>query len=149
VARAIQRAVALTGLPEGVFSYLPGPSNELGAALVADPRIRAVGFTGSRAGGLALMRIAAGRDEPIPVYAEMSSINPVVLFPAALAARGAELGPAYVQSLALGAGQFCTNPGLLIAVDGPELDAFLLAATDALIGSPCQFRSGDRQARRT
>lgn len=138
VARAIQAAVQSCGLHEGVFSYLPGPANDLGSALVADPRIKAVGFTGSRSGGLALMRIAANREEPIPVYAEMSSINPVLLFPAALKARGAALAPAYVQSLSLGAGQFCTNPGILIAQEGPDLDAFLAAAADALARSPAQ-----------
>jgi NADP-dependent aldehyde dehydrogenase len=132
VARAISDAVASSGLPAGVFSYLPGETSELGGALVADARIRAVGFTGSRAGGLALVRIAAERDEPIPVYAEMSSINPVVLFPAALAARGEALGAAFVQSLTMGAGQFCTNPGLVLAVDGPDLDAFVAAAATAM-----------------
>lgn len=135
VARAIASAVQSSGLPAGVFSYLPGDSNALGGALVADPRVKAVGFTGSRGGGLALMKIAAGRDEPIPVYAEMSSINPVILFPAALAARAKELGAAYVQSLTMGAGQFCTNPGLVIAVEGPDLDTFVAAAGEALTGS--------------
>jgi len=135
VARAVQAAVAECGLHEGVFSFLPGASNELGGALVADPRIKAVGFTGSRGGGLALVRIAAGREEPIPVYAEMSSINPVIMFPAALAARGAELAPGFVQSLTMGAGQFCTNPGLVIAIAGPELDAFVESAGIALSGS--------------
>lgn len=132
VARAVQRAVAAAGLPEGVFSYLPGRSNALGAALVGDPRIKAVGFTGSRAGGLALMAIAAQRPEPIPVYAEMSSVNPVVLMPAALAARAEALGEAFVGSLTLGAGQFCTNPGLVVAIDGPDLDRFAAAAAAAL-----------------
>jgi len=134
VARAVQRAVAEAGLPEGVFSYLPGRANALGAALVADPRIKAVGFTGSRAGGLALMDIAARRPEPIPVYAEMSSINPVVLMPAALAARAEALGAAFVGSLTLGAGQLCTNPGLVLAVERPDLDRFAAAASDALPG---------------
>lgn len=132
VARAIQQAVADAGLPAGVFAYLPGETNQLGGALVADPRIQAVGFTGSRGGGLALMRIAAEREEPIPVYAEMSSINPVILFPTALAARGEALGREYVASLTMGAGQFCTNPGLVLAIDGPDLDAFVAAATAAL-----------------
>ncbi|MEI4505229.1 aldehyde dehydrogenase (NADP(+)) [Sphingopyxis sp. CCNWLW253] len=135
VARAIQRAVAASGLPAGTFSYLPGETNALGAALVGDPRIKAVGFTGSRGGGLALVRIAAERREPIPVYAEMSSINPVILFPAALEARGAALAEAYVQSLTMGAGQFCTNPGLVIAVSSPALDAFVSAAGAALTRS--------------
>lgn len=132
VARAIRSAVAACGLPAGVFSYLPGETTELGRALVADPNIRAVGFTGSRGGGLALVAIANARREPIPVYAEMSSINPVVLFPAALAARGAALAEGFVQSLTMGAGQFCTNPGLVLAIDSPDLDAFVEAAGQAL-----------------
>ena len=135
VARAIAAAVASSSLPAGVFSYLPGETNALGAALVADPRVKAVGFTGSRGGGLALVRIAAGRAEPIPVYAEMSSINPVILFPAALAARGPVLAEAFVASLTMGAGQFCTNPGLVIGLDGPDLDAFVAAAGKVLEGS--------------
>ena len=135
VARAIAAAVASSSLPAGVFSYLPGETNALGAALVADPRIKAVGFTGSRGGGLALVRIAAARAEPIPVYAEMSSINPVILFPAALAARGPVLAEAFVASLTMGAGQFCTNPGLVIGLDGPDLDAFVAAAGKVLEGS--------------
>ena len=138
VARAIRAAADACGLPAGVFSYLPGTTNALGGALVADPRIKAVGFTGSRGGGLALVRIAQGRAEPIPVYAEMSSINPVILFPAAAKARGAELGKAYVGSLTMGAGQFCTNPGLVIAVEGSELDAFTAAAAEALSGAAAQ-----------
>jgi NADP-dependent aldehyde dehydrogenase len=135
VARAIAAAVASSGLPAGVFSYLPGETNALGGALVADPRIKAVGFTGSRGGGLALVRIAATRAEPIPVYAEMSSINPVILFPAALAARGPALAEAFVASLTMGAGQFCTNPGLVIGLDSPDLDAFVAAAGKVLEGS--------------
>ncbi len=103
---------------------------------MTDPRIKAVGFTGSRSGGMALVAAAAGRPEPIPVYAEMSSINPVFLFDGALATRGADLGRAFVDSLTLGSGQFCTNPGLVIAVDGTGLDAFIVAARDALAESP-------------
>ncbi len=132
VARAIQAAVAACGLPEGVFSFLPGTSHDLGAALVADPRIRAAGFTGSRSGGLALVAVAAGRVEPIPVFAEMSSINPVVLLPHALAARAEALGAGFAGSLMLGAGQFCTNPGVVIAIDGPDLDRFVTAASEAM-----------------
>ena len=135
VARAIRAAADKAGLPAGVFSYLPGETNALGESLVSDPRIKAVGFTGSRGGGLALMRIAAGRDEPIPVYAEMSSINPVVIMPHALEARGAALAPAYIQSLTMGAGQFCTNPGLVLAIGGPALDTFIEAAGHALTDS--------------
>src|SRR6202011_3425436 len=97
-------------------------------ALVADPRIKAVGFTGSRAGGTALMSIAAARPEPIPVHAEMSSVNPVILLPGALAARAAAISKGFVNSLNLGAGQFCTNPGLLFALEGPHLDSFITLA---------------------
>jgi NADP-dependent aldehyde dehydrogenase len=136
VARAIRSAVQSCGLAEGAFSYLPGSSNALGGAVVADPRIKAVGFTGSRSGGLALAEIARRRPEPIPVYAEMSSINPVILMPAALAARAEALGTAFVGSLTMGAGQFCTNPGLVIALDGPDLDRFIATASAALGAAP-------------
>jgi alpha-ketoglutaric semialdehyde dehydrogenase len=136
VGRAIADAVATTGLPAGTFSLLYGYGPELGVALVTDPRIKAVGFTGSRSGGMALVAAAAGRPEPIPVYAEMSSINPVFLLEGALASRGADLGRAFVGSLTLGSGQFCTNPGLVIAAEGSGLDAFVAAASDALGQSP-------------
>ncbi len=135
VGRAVQRAVRDCGLPAGVFALVGGAGTEVGAALVADAGIKAVGFTGSRRGGLALVRIAAARPEPIPVYAEMSSINPVFLLPAALKARGGAIARGFVASLVLGAGQFCTNPGLVLAVDGPDLDAFLKEAGAALEGS--------------
>lgn len=135
VAQAIGRAVAGAGLPAGTFSFLLGPGIELGQELVADPRIKAVGFTGSRGGGLALVAAAAARTEPIPVYAEMSSINPVVVLPGALGGSPdtvESLATAYVGSLTLGAGQFCTNPGLLFLPAGPEGDAFLAAAGRAV-----------------
>ena len=136
VAGAIEAAVTACALPAGVFSHLVGPGNDLGSALVQDPRIAAVGFTGSRAGGLALVKLAQARDVPIPVYAEMSSINPVVLLPEALKARGAALGTAFVGSLTMGAGQFCTNPGLVLAIEGEGLDAFVSAAATALPEAP-------------
>ena len=136
VGRAVQAAVAACGLPEGVFSMLFGAGSAIGTALVADPRIKAVGFTGSRRGGIALMGVAASRPEPIPVYAEMSSINPVFLLPGALKERADALGAGFVASLTLGAGQFCTNPGLVLAIDGPELERFVAAATGALERSP-------------
>ena len=131
VGRAIVAAVSECYMPEGVFSLLLG-AVETGAALVADPRVKAVGFTGSRAGGMALVRIANARPEPIPVYAEMSSINPVYLLPGALAARAEAIGRDFVASLTLGAGQFCTNPGLVFGLAGPDLDRFLGASADAL-----------------
>ena len=132
VGRAVSDAVAGCGLPAGTFSMLFGSGPGLGTALVTDPRIKAVGFTGSRYAGMALAAAAAGRQEPIPVYAEMSSINPVFLLDGALASRAAELGGAFVASLTMGSGQFCTNPGLVIAVDGPDLDTFIAAAKDAV-----------------
>jgi NADP-dependent aldehyde dehydrogenase len=132
VGRAVQAAVAACGLPEGVFSMLHGDGRTIGQALVTSPAIKAVGFTGSRQGGLALVRAAAGRDEPIPVYAEMSSVNPMFLLPEALVAGAAKIGSGFVDSLTLGAGQFCTNPGLVIALAGPALDAFIDAASTAL-----------------
>lgn len=136
VARAITEAVAESGLPAGTFSLLFGTGQKLGIALVTDPRIKAVGFTGSRTGGTALVAAAAARPEPIPVYAEMSSINPVFLLDGALSTRGAELGKAFIGSLTMGSGQFCTNPGLVIAVDGPGLDAFVAAAREAVSAAP-------------
>ena len=132
IAQAISKAVADSGLPEGVFQHLVGPSNELGAALVQNPNIMAVGFTGSRAGGLALTKLAQAREVPIPVYAEMSAVNPVLLLPEALKARGEALGNAFVGSLCMSAGQFCTNPGLVLAIEGEGLDAFLAAAGGAV-----------------
>ena len=132
VGRAIQAAVKTCGLPAGVFSLVGGPSYELSGTLVADARIKAVGFTGSRTGGLALVRIAQQRPEPIPVYAEMSSTNPVFVLPKALANRAEALGTGFIGSLTMGAGQFCTNPGLIFAVDGPDLDTFVAAAVAAL-----------------
>ncbi|RVU04064.1 aldehyde dehydrogenase (NADP(+)) [Novosphingobium umbonatum] len=138
VASAIAKAVAACGLPAGVFGHLTGPSNELGAALVQDPRITAVGFTGSRAGGLALAALAAARPVPVPVYAELSAINPVLLLPEALKARGAALGTGFAGSLTMGAGQFCTNPGLLLAIEGEGLDAFVEAAKAGVAAAPAQ-----------
>lgn len=131
IAGAITRAAEATGMPAGVFSLVNG-ARVVGEALVADPRIQAVGFTGSRAGGEALMRIAAARPRPIPVYAEMSAINPVILMPHALASRATALADGFVASLNMGAGQFCTNPGLILAIDGPDLDTFIARATALL-----------------
>lgn len=138
VGRAIQQAVRAHDLPEGVFSLLFGAGRQLGEALVAHPAVKAVGFTGSRQGGLALVKVANARSEPIPVYAEMSSINPVFLLPGALSSRAEAIGKAFAASLTMGAGQFCTNPGLVVAIDGPDLERFLAAAGEALAGSSAQ-----------
>lgn len=132
VGRAVQRAIARCNLHEGVFSLLFGAGNDIGQALVADPRIQAVGFTGSRRGGTALMATAQARPQPIPVYAEMSSINPVFLLPEALKNRAADIAKGFTASLTMGAGQFCTNPGLLIGIQGPGLEAFVDAARTAV-----------------
>lgn len=118
VGSAVLRAAQATGMPEGVFSLLYGSGREVGMALVKDPVVQAVGFTGSRGGGLALMEAAANRPQPIPVYAEMSSVNPVVLLPGAVDDRGETIAEQLFASLTLGAGQFCTNPGLVFLPDG-------------------------------
>lgn len=138
VGHALQQAVEQCDLEEGVFSLLFDAGHDVGAALVAHPAIKAVGFTGSRKGGTALMAIAAARPEPIPVYAEMSSINPLFLLSDAVDADPETLAEQYVGSLQMGAGQFCTNPGLLIARSGPTLDRFIARATEKLQSSQGQ-----------
>lgn len=111
--QAISRAVQKCKLPEGVFSLIYGPDNQIGEKLVTHPAVKAIGFTGSRQGGLALLKLAQSRPEPIPVYAEMSSINPLVVFPAAMQERPEQLAQGLFGSFTLGSGQFCTNPGLV------------------------------------
>ncbi len=122
VAAAVIRAAKVTGMPEGVFSVLYGGGRKVGQAVVKHPVTQAVGFTGSRAGGTALMESAASRKQPIPVYAEMSSVNPVVILPGALARGEEALALAFAGSLTLGVGQFCTNPGLVfLPAEGGDL----------------------------
>jgi alpha-ketoglutaric semialdehyde dehydrogenase len=134
VGRAIQRAIADAGLPEGVFSLLIESNNHskgnnaVAAALVQHPAIQAVGFTGSRRVGRILVALAAERAVPIPVYAEMSSINPVFLMPAALEERAEIIARAFVDSVTLGTGQFCTKPGIVIGIAGPAFERFCAAA---------------------
>jgi NADP-dependent aldehyde dehydrogenase len=130
--RVIQKAVVDCKLPEGTFSLLLGEGNAGGEALVLHPAIQAVGFTGSRRGGRALVALAAGRDVPIPVFAEMSSINPVFLLPAALAQRGEAIAKGLIESVTLGTGQFCTKPGIVIGIAGESFDSFRRAAQTAL-----------------
>jgi NADP-dependent aldehyde dehydrogenase len=132
VASAVTQAVRRAGAPAGVFSVVQGAQHRVGLELVSHPAIAAVAFTGSRAGGLALAEAAGRRPVPIPVFAEMSSVNPVFLLPGALKAGAERLAEAYVASLTLGSGQFCTNPGLIFAAAGPDLDRFVAAATEAL-----------------
>lgn len=117
VGLALSDAVRSCDLPEGVFSLIYGPGSEVGVQLVKHPLIKAGGFTGSRAGGLTLMNLAATRLEPIPFYAEMSSVNPVFILPSALGERTEEIARGLHGSVTLGAGQFCTNPGLVFIPD--------------------------------
>ena len=138
VGKAIISAAKKCDMPDGVFSLIFDAGHEAGAELVAHPLIKAVGFTGSRAGGLALIDIAAKRKEPIPVYAEMSSINPVFLLPAEMAKNAKTLATAFVGSLTMGAGQFCTNPGLVVGLSGDDLNAFKEATLAALSETPTQ-----------
>jgi len=124
VGQAIAKAIATCDMPAGVFSLLFGVGNNIGQELAQNPHVKAIGFTGSRRGGVALMHTAASRPEPIPVYAEMSSINPVYLMPQALGDDAEGIAKGLVNAMMMGAGQFCTSPGLVFAVKGTELDNF-------------------------
>ena len=138
VAEAIHAAIVGQGLDAGVFSMIHGGSRETGRALVEHPLIRAVGFTGSLGGGRALFDLCAARSEPIPFFGELGSVNPMFLLPAALEARGAEIAKGWTASLTMGAGQFCTNPGVAVAIAGLEADAFVKAAVAALSETDAQ-----------
>jgi NADP-dependent aldehyde dehydrogenase len=138
VSDAILAAIRRTGVHPGVFANIQSAGREAGQALVQHPLIRAVGFTGSLAGGRALFDLCAARPEPIPFYGELGSVNPMFLLPAAVAARGTALGTGWAGSLTMGAGQFCTNPGIAVVIDGPDADAFVAAAQAALAGVPAQ-----------
>jgi len=124
VGRAIQAAAVETGMPEGTFSLVHA-DNEVAQALVAHPASKAVGFTGSRAGGLALLRVAQARPEPIPVYAEMSSVNPTVVLAGAMQERGTAIAEGLAASVTMGVGQFCTNPGIVFVLQTDKLPDFL------------------------
>ncbi|MBT2521988.1 aldehyde dehydrogenase (NADP(+)) [Arthrobacter sp. ISL-28] len=132
VGQAIAKAVKDNGLHPGVFSLIYGPGSSIGQALVADPAIKAVGFTGSQAAGIALMRTAAARAEPIPVYAEMSSLNPVFVFPGALNGDVDALAQQYVAAVTGSSGQLCTSPGLLFAPAGEAGDKLAAAVGRAV-----------------
>ncbi|MCV6628895.1 MAG: aldehyde dehydrogenase (NADP(+)) [Flavobacteriaceae bacterium] len=125
VAKAIVKAAERTGMPAGVFSNLNSKGIEVGQALVKHPAVKGVGFTGSIRGGRALYDLAATREEPIPVFAEMGSINPVIISEGAIANRAEALATTYAGSITLGTGQFCTNPGLLIGVASDAFTAFI------------------------
>jgi len=132
VAEAIAAAVAATGMPAGVFSLIQGGRRDVGEALVTHPLIRAVGFTGSLAGGRALYDLCAARPDPIPFFGELGSVNPMFILPEAASARGAAIAGGWAGSLTLGAGQFCTNPGISVLIGGDAAEAFAAAATAAL-----------------
>ncbi len=138
VAEAILAAIRKTAMPDGVFSLVQGGRRDVGQALVQHPLIAAVGFTGSLGGGRALFDLCAQREVPIPFFGELGSVNPMFLLPAAVKARGGAIGTGWAASLTMGAGQFCTNPGIAVVETGPEGDAFVAAAAEALRGVPAQ-----------
>ena len=125
VAGAIKRAARETGMPDGVFSMVHGVSVDVGQNLVRHPLIKAVGFTGSFRGGKALFDTANAREEPIPVFAEMGSVNPVFILPGALAEHGADIATGLAASVTLGVGQFCTNPGLVVVTESDSAMDFV------------------------
>ena len=151
VAEAILAAITATGVPAGTVSVVHGGSHEVGGALVRHPLITAVGFTGSLRGGRALFDLCAARPVPIPFFGELGSVNPMFLMPSALAARGEALAQGWAGSLTMGAGQFCTNPGIAIAIEGDAADAFTEAARAALDGAAAQpmLTDGIAEAYRT
>ena len=136
VGRAVRESVRECGLPEGVFSLLFDGGTRLGSALVQHVLVKAVGFTGSRAAGRALMDLAASRPEPIPFFGEMSSTNPVFILPGALRERGESVAAGLFGSFTLGAGQFCTKPGMVFVPAGRDADSFAVRLRDLVRGSP-------------
>jgi NADP-dependent aldehyde dehydrogenase len=138
IAEAIHAAIVKTGEHPGVFSMIHGGTQAVGAALVQHPLIRAVGFTGSLRGGRALFDMCAQRPEPIPFFGELGSVNPMFILPEAARTRGEEIGAGWAASLTMGAGQFCTNPGIAIVENNAAGDAFVAAAKSALESTAAQ-----------
>jgi NADP-dependent aldehyde dehydrogenase len=134
-AGAVVRAATATGMPDGVFSMVHG-AKDVGLALVNHPLLQAVGFTGSLGAGRALFNAASARPRPIPVYAEMGSINPVFMLPGALAERSEQLIAGLSNSITLGVGQFCTNPGLVIGMGGSDLEKLRVGVAAAISATP-------------
>ncbi len=132
IAAAISKAAMNCYMPAGIFSHLHGASFEVGKTLVEHPHTKAVGFTGSFIGGKQLFDWASQRKEPIPVFAEMSSINPVFLLPGKMKDAAADLAKMYAGSITLGVGQFCTNPGLIIGIDNNDLQTFIAALSEEI-----------------
>ena len=135
VGRALQESVRQCGLPEGIFSLLFGHGSQIGVALMKHPLVRAGGFTGSRTAGRILMDVAAARPEPIPFYAEMSSTNPVFILPGAMRERAESIASGLHASFTLGAGQFCTKPGIVFVGKGPDADKFSRKLGELVTGS--------------
>ena len=125
VSSAIIRAAKKTNMPNGVFSNLNSKGIEVGIKLVNSPHVKAVGFTGSLKGGRAIYDLASKRIHPIPVFAEMGSVNPVLIFPKKLKKEYAELAKQYAKSITVGSGQFCTNPGIIISFESDDFDLFI------------------------
>ncbi|HEY4192583.1 MAG TPA: aldehyde dehydrogenase (NADP(+)) [Mesorhizobium sp.] len=138
VAEAILEAIKKTGQHPGVFALVQSNTNEAGEALVTHPLIKAVGFTGSLRGGRALFDLAARREEPIPFFGELGSVNPMFVLPQAARARAAEIAKGWAGSLTMGVGQFCTNPGIVVIEDGEPADIFEQEARTALAGIAAQ-----------
>src|SRR5207249_3468822 len=135
VGRAVRQAARECNLPEGVFSLLFDAGNEIGTALLKHPFIKAGGFTGSRTAGKLLMNIAASRPEPIPFYAEMSSTNPVFILPGALRHDRDKIATGLHASFTLGAGQFCTKPGMVFLPEGPDARELTAKLQEIVTGS--------------
>ncbi|NNC46022.1 MAG: aldehyde dehydrogenase (NADP(+)), partial [Winogradskyella sp.] len=133
VASAVVKAIKNTGMPNGVFSNLNSSGIEVGQQLVQHSGVKAIGFTGSIKGGRALYDLAAEREEPIPVFAEMGSVNPVVILPEALKHNTERLAKTYANSITLGTGQFCTNPGLIFGIKSETLDAFITSLSQEIL----------------
>ena len=150
VAEAIHAAIQKCGIHPGVFSLIHANSREVGQTLVQHPLIKAVGFTGSLGGGRALFDLCAQRPEPIPFFGELGSVNPMFVLADAARNRGAEIGAGWAGSLTMGAGQFCTNPGIAVVAKGAEGDAFVAAAKEALeqVGPQVMLTDGIAQAYR-
>ncbi|MGD9342710.1 MAG: aldehyde dehydrogenase (NADP(+)) [Desulfuromonadales bacterium] len=134
--QAIVKAIRKNGIPPGVFSLLHAEGTEAGAALVTHPMIRAVAFTGSLSGGRALYDLGCSRPEPIPVFAEMGSVNPVFVLPKSLSDRRQSLADGLIESMTLGVGQFCTSPGLIVAIRSAALDLFLASLASGVEARP-------------
>jgi alpha-ketoglutaric semialdehyde dehydrogenase len=133
VGNCIAEAAKKTGMPDGVFSLIQGKTTESGKALVTNPLVKAVGFTGSLAGGKALFDLAVKRDEPIPVYAEMGSVNPVFLLPGKLEDEAVTIAKTLAASNTMGVGQFCTNPGIILMVKSAATEQFLTQYKTSLV----------------